>query len=85
MNLRAGNELYPCCRFKKSLGKWTEDISDALHSPVFEHLRYRAQTEELPECSKCFHEERSEEKVIDSGGMRTITSSVSLKYFNRFR
>ena len=26
----------------KSLGTWTEDISDALHSPVFEHLRYRA-------------------------------------------
>ena len=81
VNLRAGNELYPCCRFKKSLGKWTEDISDALHSPVFEHLRYRAQTEELPECAKCFHEERIGRKSYRQWWNENYdTSSVSLKY-----
>lgn len=81
VNLRAGNELYPCCRFKKSLGKWTGDLEDALHSPVFEHLRFRAQTEQLPECAKCFHEEHLGRKSYREWWNENYESSqVSLKY-----
>lgn len=81
VNLRAGNELYPCCRFKKSLGIWTGDLDDALHSPVFDHLRFRAQTEQLPECAKCFHEERIGRKSYRQWWNENYdTWETSLKY-----
>ena len=77
-NVRPGNIVYPCCRFKKPIGSYTHDI---LHSQVYNKLRNKANNEQLPECSKCFHEEAiGRESYRQWWNKNYTTHTIDLKY-----
>ena len=60
VNIRPGNKIYPCCRFKKSIGISDGDFNGILSSPEYESLRQRSLAgEQISECSKCYHEEQN--------------------------
>lgn len=57
-NIRPGNKIYPCCRFKQSVGTFDGNLTTLLESPAYQELRRKNIVgEEIPECSKCYHEE----------------------------
>jgi sulfatase maturation enzyme AslB (radical SAM superfamily) len=58
VNIRGDDRVYPCCRFKETVGKFEGDISSILNSSVYQDLRKRSSLgEKISECSKCYHEE----------------------------
>ena len=77
-NVRPGNIVYPCCRFKRPIGSYTRDI---LNSEVYTKLRNKANNEQLPECSKCFHEESiGRESYRQWWNKNYTTHTIGLKY-----
>ena len=38
-NIRSGNRVYPCCRFKHSVATFDGDIDNVLHSTAYQDLR----------------------------------------------
>lgn len=57
-NIRPGNRIYPCCRFKHSIGTFDGNLENVLHSDTYKMLRNRASVEEfIPGCDKCAYEE----------------------------
>ena len=55
-NIRGGNNIYPCCRFKHPVAKFDGDLHKVLHSPQYQSLR-DADALKLSGCSKCAYEE----------------------------
>lgn len=56
-NIRGGNRVFPCCRFKKSVKTFNGDLFSILNSEEYKTLRAESETTRLPECGKCWHEE----------------------------
>ena len=56
-NIRAGNRIYPCCRFKKQIATFDGDLDNVLLSKEYSELRQRFDKEQIPECQKCWDEE----------------------------
>jgi hypothetical protein len=78
INVRPGNIVYPCCRFKRPVGSYTSNI---LNSEVYNELRNKANIKQLPECSKCFHEESlGKESFRNQWNKNYTTDTVDLKY-----
>ena len=38
-NIRSGNRIYPCCRFKTSIGQFDGDVGNVLHIPEYKKIR----------------------------------------------
>lgn len=62
-NLRNSDKIFPCCRFKKPVGIFDGNVSDILHSDVYNKLR-ETDVSTLPECSKCMYEEDNGKKSL---------------------
>lgn len=58
-NIRAGNRVYPCCRFKKQIATFDGDVDNVLLSKEYSELRQRFDKEQIPECQKCWDEEEA--------------------------
>lgn len=58
-NIRAGNRIYPCCRFKKQIATFDGDVDNVLLSKEYSELRQRFEKEQIPECQKCWDEEEA--------------------------
>lgn len=59
-NIRPGNKIYPCCRFKQSIGTFDGNLETLLDSEAYQELRRKDLAGEvIPECSKCHHEENN--------------------------
>ena len=57
-NIRPGNRIYPCCRFKSPVGMFDGDLENVLYSDTYKMLRNRAAADEfIPGCDKCAYEE----------------------------
>ena len=57
-NIRGGDRIFPCCRFKNSIQWFDGDVNNILNSYSYNLLRSRMESgEKLPECAKCWHEE----------------------------
>lgn len=57
-NIRPGNRIYPCCRFKKSIRKFDGDIKNVLYSEQYQELRRASEAGEwIRGCEKCYYEE----------------------------
>lgn len=81
-NVRGGNRVFPCCRFKRSIQTFDGDLSAVLHSKEYEDIRARSETERLPECAKCWHEEDLGKKSLREWFNENYsTDQIELKYF----
>lgn len=58
VNVRPGNRVYPCCRFKQSAAEFDGDLEQIINGPEYEELRRKSLAgEHIPECQKCYDEE----------------------------
>lgn len=58
VNLRSGDRIYPCCRFKYSIGNFNGDLASVLHSDVYNELRNKSRYQNIKGCEKCYEEEK---------------------------
>lgn len=57
-NVRSGNKVYPCCRYKTAVSKFDGSLDEILQSPEYEKLRQDSESGiSNPNCAKCFYEE----------------------------
>ena len=79
-NIRGGNNVYPCCRFKAPVATFRGNISEILHSPQYERLR-NTDVSTMWECSKCMHEEANGRKSLrQEFNEKYDTDIVELKF-----
>jgi len=81
-NIRPGGRVYPCCRFKHSIGKTNGDIENVLHSPEYQELRdLSASGEYISGCEKCYYEESIQHRSLrQEFNEKYNTDSVGLEY-----
>lgn len=64
-NIRSGDRIFPCCRFKKPIATFTGNVSEILHLPEYQELRKRSEKNEyISECEKCYYEEKQGKKSL---------------------
>lgn len=82
-NVRSNNRIFPCCRFKKEIGKFDGDLANVLHIPEYEELRKKSMSGEFIDgCQKCYYEESIGKTSLRQKFNSTYsTDSVSLEYF----
>jgi sulfatase maturation enzyme AslB (radical SAM superfamily) len=80
-NLRNGNRIYPCCRYKTSIQKFDGDVKNILHSNEYKKIR-ETWTIDDPNCSKCKNEELLGKKSLREWFNENYsTDKIDLKYF----
>ena len=78
-NIRNGNKVYPCCRFKKQLTTFDGDVENILNSKEYVELRERFKHEKLPECSKCWEQEEKGIKSVRQYLMKGVYQTPSYR------
>jgi sulfatase maturation enzyme AslB (radical SAM superfamily) len=64
-NIRSGNNIFPCCRFKYPVAKFDGDVDKILHLPVYEKLRHdSANGIPIKGCSKCYQEDAQGKAIL---------------------
>lgn len=80
-NVRSGDDIYPCCRYKTPVAKFDGDLEKVLHLPVFEKLRQDSLNGIYnPNCQKCYdsvHPQLNPQEFFNSKYQR---DSVSLEF-----
>ena len=80
-NLRSGNRIFPCCRFKTPVQEFNGDLEKILHSDEYAALR-NADVSTLPDCAKCMHEESiGKESLREQFNKQYSMDKVTLQYF----
>lgn len=81
-NIRPGNRIYPCCRFKSPVTEFDGDISKVLNSETYIRLRDEsAQGRKISGCEKCYYEEEIGHKSLrQEFNEQYDTETVELKY-----
>jgi sulfatase maturation enzyme AslB (radical SAM superfamily) len=55
-NIRSGNRVFPCCRYKTPIQKFDGDVGNILNSKEYYTLRHTWSIDD-PSCAKCKYEE----------------------------
>jgi hypothetical protein len=59
-NIRSGDRVFPCCRFKQPVQSFNGNVDDILHSVEYHKLRQESLNGVLnPNCEKCYYEEKN--------------------------
>lgn len=81
-NLRGGNRIFPCCRYKEHIQWFDGDVKNVLTSYMYNKLRCDMEQEWLPGCGKCQHEESlGKESLRQWFNKNYSMDKVELKYF----
>jgi sulfatase maturation enzyme AslB (radical SAM superfamily) len=81
-NIRPGNRIYPCCRYKTPVADFNGNLDDVIHSTAYEELRQAsANGEHIAGCEKCYYEESIGHKSLRQEiNEQYDSNSVSLEY-----
>lgn len=80
-NIRGGNRVYPCCRYKQPLQTFDGDVNKVLNSYSYNKLRHDMMEGWLPECAKCKHEEDAgKESLRQWFNKNYTTDEIKLRY-----
>lgn len=81
-NVRGGDRVFPCCRFKKPVQTFDGNIDAILHSAEYDKLReHSAGGVAIPECQKCYMEDALGKKSLrQEFNEQYGTDKVELKY-----
>ncbi len=71
-NVRGGNRIYPCCRYKTPIQKFDGNVGNILHSEQYKKLRQDMESNWLPGCGKCKQEEEL--------GVESLRQKFNAKY-----
>lgn len=78
-NIRPGNKIYPCCRFKYPISDFDGDLSAVLRSEEYQKLRDTITP--IPGCEKCYEEERIGHKSLrEEFNEQYSTDKIELEY-----
>mgnify|MGYP000574168391 CR=1 FL=1 len=81
VNLRSGDQIYPCCRFKYPVGKFDGDLGSILHSKTYQDLRHNSSERKILGCGKCYKEEElGIESMRQRFNKQYSTDEVKLKF-----
>lgn len=81
VNLRSGDRIFPCCRFKYPVGEFDGDLESILHSDTYQDLRNKSQSEKIKGCEKCYQEESlGVESMRQRFNKQYSTDEVSLQF-----
>ena len=78
-NIRGGNRVYPCCRYKSSIQTFDGDVGNILHSDEYKALRENFSIDD-PNCAKCKHEESLGKESLREWFNKTYPMDVKLRY-----
>lgn len=79
-NIRSGNRIFPCCRFKTPVATFDGGLNNILNSKKYEELR-DSDVSTLWECQKCMHEESlGKESLRNKFNKEYDTDTISLEY-----
>jgi MoaA/NifB/PqqE/SkfB family radical SAM enzyme len=79
-NIRGGNNIYPCCRFKSPIAKFDGNLINVLQIKEYQRLR-ETDVRDLPQCSKCMYEESNGKKSLRQHFNETYdTDNVELEF-----
>lgn len=79
-NIRGGDRVYPCCRYKTPLQAFDGNVDNILHSEEYTALRKNF-TLDNPNCAKCKHEESlGKESLRERFNKTYTTDEVKLRY-----
>lgn len=81
-NIRPGNRIFPCCRFKTSVSTFTGDVGEILHTKEYIKLREDSKNGVyIAGCEKCYYEERQgKESLRQRFNQEYTTDTVELRY-----
>ena len=81
-NIRGGNRVFPCCRYKTSVQTFDGDLEKVLHSKEYESLRSDSLNGiRNSNCEKCYYEESLNKKSTRQWFNENYQgNSVELKY-----
>ena len=81
-NLRGGDRIFPCCRYKEHIQWFNGDVKNILNSYMYNKLRADMEQDWLPGCGKCQHEESlGKESLRQWFNKNYSMDKVELKYF----
>jgi sulfatase maturation enzyme AslB (radical SAM superfamily) len=81
-NIRNDNNIFPCCRYKTPVAKFTGDVVTILNSQEYKKLREDSSNSVYnTNCQKCYYEERLGKKSLrQQFNEEYTTDTVSLKF-----
>jgi sulfatase maturation enzyme AslB (radical SAM superfamily) len=81
-NIRGGDRVFPCCRFKQSIQTFDGDVAAVLHTAEYDRLRQDSINEvAIPECQKCYMEEELGKKSLrQEFNEQYGTDTIELKF-----
>ena len=79
-NLRGGNRVFPCCRYKTPIQTFDGDVDSILFSDAYKNLREHFSLDD-PNCAKCKHEEElGKESLRQQFNKNYSTEEIKLQY-----
>jgi sulfatase maturation enzyme AslB (radical SAM superfamily) len=81
-NIRGGDRVFPCCRFKQPIQTFDGNVAAVLHSAEYDRLRQDSITGVYnPNCEKCYYEEQNgKESLRERFNKEYTIDQVELKY-----
>jgi len=81
-NIRSGDRVFPCCRFKQPVQSFNGNVDDILHSVEYHKLRQESLNGVLnPNCEKCYYEEKNgKESLRERFNKEYTIDRVELKF-----
>jgi len=81
-NIRGGDRVFPCCRFKKPIQSFDGNLDAVLHSIEYDKLRQDSSNGiAIPECQKCYMEEELGKKSLrQEFNEQYDTAAIELKF-----
>lgn len=82
-NLRGDDRIFPCCRFKTSVGSFAGDLINILDTEEYQKLREQSlEGKPIAGCEKCYHEEQlGKESLRQQFNKEYNRDKVELEYF----
>jgi sulfatase maturation enzyme AslB (radical SAM superfamily) len=79
-NIRSGNRIFPCCRYKTSIQEFNGNVDNILNSNEYRTLRQSWSIDDLG-CAKCKHEEAlGKESLRQWFNKNYTTDEIKLRY-----
>ena len=81
-NIRGGDRVFPCCRFKQPIQTFDGNVVAVLHSAEYDRLRQDSLNGvAIPECQKCYMEEDLGKKSLrQEFNEQYGTDAIELKF-----
>lgn len=81
-NIRSGDRVFPCCRFKNPIFTFDGDLEKILLTPEYQDLRSKSSNGDyIPGCEKCYEEESlGKESLRQKFNNEYVNDNINLEF-----